>query len=135
MVSQIFINLPVADLGASIAFFTRLGFTFNPEFSDDTATCMIVGDNIFAMLLARERFAEFTPLPLSDAHTVTEVLVALRLQSREAVDVMVREAVAAGGSIYNDSQDYGFMYSHGFQDPDGHIWEVMYMTGAPGGAA
>lgn len=125
MVRQIFINLPVADLGSSIAFFTRLGFTFNPEFTDDTATCMIIGDNIFAMLLTRERFAEFTPLPLSDAHAVTEVLVALRLESREAIDTMVREAVAAGGSIYNDSQDHGFMYSHGFQDPDGHIWEVM----------
>lgn len=131
MVSQIFVNLPVSDLGASIAFFTRLGFTFNPEFTDDTATCMIVGDNIFAMLLTRERFAGFTPLPVSDAHAVTEVLVALRLQSREAVDVMVREAVAGGGSIYNDSQDHGFMYSHGFQDLDGHIWEVMYMTGQP----
>lgn len=133
MVSQIFVNLPVADLGASIAFFTRLGFTFNPEFTDDTATCMIVDDNIFAMLLTRERFAEFAPLPVSDAHAVTEVLLALRLQSREAVDVMVREAVASGGSIYNDSQDHGFMYSHCFQDLDGHIWEVMYMKGAPGG--
>ncbi len=131
MVSQIFVNLPVADLEASIAFFTRLGFTFNPEFTDDTATCMIVGDNIFAMLLTRERFAEFTPLPLSDARAVTEVLVALRLESREAVDTMVREAVAAGGSIYNDPQDHGFMYGQGFQDLDGHIWELIHMTGHP----
>lgn len=131
MARQIFVNLPVADLQASIAFFTRLGFHFNPEYTDDTATCMIIGDNIFAMLLTRERFAEFTPLPVSDAHAATEVLVALALESRGAVDTMVSEAVAAGGSTYNDPQDHGFMYGHGFQDLDGHIWELVHMMGAP----
>ena len=135
MASQIFVNLPVADLEASIAFFTRLGFTFNPKFTDDTATFMIIGDNIFTMLLTRERFAEFTPLPVSDAHAVTEVLVALALESREAVDAMVCKAVAAGGSTYNEPQDHGFMYGHGFQDLDGHIWELVHMTGAPGSTA
>ncbi|MBB3229203.1 VOC family protein [Halomonas stenophila] len=132
MTRQIFVNLPVADLEASIAFFTRLGFTFDPEFTDDTATCMIIGDHIFAMLLTRERFAEFTPLPVSDARAATEVLVAIALDSREAVDAMVREALAADGASYREPRDHGFMYEHGFQDLDGHIWELVHMTGAPG---
>ena len=134
MTRQIFVNLPVADLQASIAFFTRLGFGFKPEFTDDTATCMIIGDNIFAMLLTREKFAGFTPLPVSDARKATEVLVAISLDSREAIDAMVREAVAAGGSTYIEAQDHGFMYAHGFQDLDGHIWELLNMTEAPAGA-
>ncbi|WP_371133634.1 VOC family protein [Thiobacillus sp.] len=128
MVKQIFVNLPVADLKASIAFFTRLGFTFNPQFTDETGTCMIVGENIFAMLLARERFAGFAPHPPADARAATEVLLALPLDSREAVDAMVREAVAAGGNTYSAPQDHGFMYQHGFQDLDGHVWEVFQMN-------
>jgi len=127
MSTQIFVNLPVADLQQSIAFFTRLGFSFNPQFTDDTATCMIVGDNIFVMLLTRDKFRSFTPKPICNAHNATEVLVCLSRDSREAVDAMVREAVAAGGSTYNDPQDHGFMYGHGFQDPDGHIWELVHM--------
>ena len=127
-VKQIFVNLPVADLKASIAFFTRLGFTFNPQFTDETGTCMIVGDNIFAMLLARERFAGFAPHPPADARAATEVLLALPLDSRDAVDAMVREAVAAGGNTYSAPQDHGFMYQHGFQDLDGHVWEVFQMN-------
>jgi len=130
MSTQIFVNLPVADLKASIAFFTRLGFSFNPQFTDETATCMIVADTIFVMLLTHEKFASFTPKPISDARTATEVLIALSRDSREAVDAMVREAVAAGGSIYNDPQDHGFMYGHGFQDLDGHIWELFHMPAA-----
>ena len=130
MSTQIFVNLPVADLRQSIAFFTRLGFSFNPQFTDDTATCMIVGDNIFVMLLTRDKFQSFTPKPICDAHDATEVLVCLSRDSREAVDAMVREAVAAGGSTYNDPQDHGFMYGHGFQDPDGHIWELVHMQAA-----
>lgn len=132
MVKQIFVNLPVADLKASIAFFTRLGFSFKQEFTDDTATCMIVGENIFAMLLMRERFAGFAPHPPADARAATEVLLALPLDSREAVDAMVREAVAAGGNTYNAPLDHGFMYQHGFQDPDGHVWEVFQMNPAQG---
>ncbi|MFZ0255174.1 MAG: VOC family protein [Gammaproteobacteria bacterium] len=135
MARQIFVNLPVADLQASIAFFSRLGFSFNTEFTDETATCMIIGDNIFAMLLTREKFAGFTPLPVSDAHKTTEVLVAITLESREAIDAMVREALTAGGSTYNEPQDHGFMYGHGFQDLDGHIWELLHMTGVPGSTA
>lgn len=128
MVKQIFVNLPVADLKASIAFFTRLGFSFNADFTDDTATCMIVGENIFAMLLTRERFAGFAPHPPADARAATEVLLALQLDSRAAVDAMVKEAVAAGGNTYSAAQDHGFMYQHGFQDLDGHVWEVFQMN-------
>ncbi len=133
MVRQIFVNLPVADLKASIAFFARLGFTFNPDFTDDTATCMIVGDNIFAMLMVRERFAGFAPHPPADARAATEVLLALQLESREAVDAMVAAAVAGGGNTYSAPQDHGFMYQHGFQDPDGHVWEVIQMNAMQGG--
>lgn len=128
MVRQIFVNLPVADLKASIAFFTRLGFTFNPDFTDDTATCMIVGETIFAMLLTRERFAGFAPHPPADARATTEVLLALQLESREAVDAMVKAAVSGGGNAYSAPQDHGFMYQHGFQDLDGHVWEVFRMN-------
>lgn len=127
MSTQIFVNLPVNDLQASIAFFTRLGFTFNPQFTDDTATCMIVSDTIFVMLLTHDKFKTFTPKPISNAKTSTEVLLAISRDSREAVDTMVREAVAAGGTTYNQPQDHGFMYAHGFQDLDGHIWELLYM--------
>lgn len=134
MIKQIFVNLPVADLKASIAFFSRLGFTFNPEFTDDTATCMIVGENIFAMLLTRDRFAGFAPHPPADARATTEVLLALQLESRAAVEAMVQEAVAAGDNTYSAPQDHGFMFQHGFQDPDGHVWEVFHMN-AEGPAA
>lgn len=127
MSTQIFVNLPVADLQASIAFFTRLGFTFNPQFTDDTATCMIVSDTIFVMLLTHDKFKTFTPKPISDAKAATEVLVCLSRNSREAVDAMVSEAVAAGGATYNEPQDHGFMYGHGFSDLDGHIWELIHM--------
>ena len=127
MSSQIFINLPVANLPASIAFFERLGFAFNPQFSDDTAACLVISEQAFVMLLTHEKFAGFTPRPVSDAKQSTEVLLALPRDSREAVDEMVREAVAAGGSTYNAPQDHGFMYGHGFADLDGHIWELFYM--------
>jgi predicted lactoylglutathione lyase len=127
---MIFVNLPVKDLKKSIEFFTRLGFTFNPQFTDDTATCMIVSETIFFMLLTHEKFQSFTPNPISDARTSTEVLVCLSQESREAVDELVRKAVAAGGNTYNEPQDHGFMYGHGFQDPDGHIWEIMWMDPA-----
>ncbi|MBI2275932.1 MAG: VOC family protein [Dechloromonas sp.] len=128
MAKQIFVNLPVADLKGAIAFFSALGFTFNPQWTDDTATCMIVGDNIFVMLLVRERFQSFTPKPVTDAHQNTEVLLCLALDSREAVDRMVRQAVAAGGSTYKAAEDHGFMYSHSFQDLDGHIWELVHLV-------
>lgn len=128
MTQQIFVNLPVADLKVAIAFFTALGFSFNPQWSDDTATCMIVGDNIFVMLLTRDKFQTFTPKPVADAQATSEVLLCLTRDSREAVDRMVAQAVAAGGSTYNQPQDHGFMYGHGFQDLDGHIWELVHLA-------
>lgn len=131
MATQIFVNLPVADLSRAIGFFTALGFSFNPKWTDDSATCMIIGEGIFAMLLTRERFQTFTPKPVVNAHQGTEVLVCLALASRDEVDTMVRKAVAAGGSTYNEPQDHGFMYGHGFQDIDGHIWELVYMAPEP----
>jgi predicted lactoylglutathione lyase len=127
MNTQIFVNLPVQDLKRSIEFFTQLGFTFNQQFTDDTATCMIVGDNIFVMLLTHEKFKTFTPNPVGDARQSTEVLVCLSVESRQKVDELVGQAVAAGGNTFRAPEDHGFMYGHGFQDPDGHIWELVYM--------
>jgi uncharacterized protein len=132
MATKIFVNLPVRSLDKSIGFFTKLGFTFNPHFTDETATCMIVSDDIFVMLLTQEKFKTFTPKPICDATQATEVLVALALESREAVDAMVKQAVAAGGTTYKAPEDHGFMYAHGFQDLDGHIWEPFHMV--PGAA-
>ncbi len=127
MATKIFVNLPVKDLKKSVAFFTKLGYTFNPQFTDDTATCMIVSDDIFVMLLTHEKFRSFTPKPVSDATKATEVLVCLSAESRAKVDDMVRAAVAAGGTTHSKPQDHGFMYGHGFTDLDGHIWELVYL--------
>lgn len=127
MSTQIFVNLPVKNLQQSIAFFTKLGFQFNPQFTDETATCMIVSENIFVMLLTHEKFKTFTPNAICDATKSTEVLTCLSMESRAAVDDRVRKAIAAGGKTYNEPQDHGFMYAHGFQDLDGHIWELVYM--------
>jgi predicted lactoylglutathione lyase len=127
MATRIFVNLPVKDLERSIAFFTALGFKFDSQFTDDTATCMIVGEDIFVMLLTHAKFSTFTPKAVCDATKSTEVLVALALEARDKVDEMVRKATSAGGTTYAEPRDYGFMYQHGFQDPDGHMWEVFYM--------
>ncbi len=123
----VFINLPVKDLQRSIAFFKALGFDHNPQFTDDTAACIVISDVIHVMVLTEEKFATFSPNPISDARSATEVLNALSCSSREEVDDLVRKAVAAGGNTYAEPRDHGFMYGHGFQDPDGHIWEVYYM--------
>jgi predicted lactoylglutathione lyase len=133
MTTKIFVNLPVQNLKRSVEFFTQLGFRFNAQFTDETATCMIVSDDIFVMLLTREKFKSFTPKEICDATKSTEVLVCLSSDSREKVDEMVGKAVAAGGSTYNEPQDHGFMYGHGFQDLDGHIWELVFMQ--PGTAS
>jgi predicted lactoylglutathione lyase len=133
MATSIFVNLPVVDLAKSIDFFTRLGFSFNPQFTDETATCMIVADNIFVMLLTHAKFQGFTPKPICDAKASTEVLICLSRASRAEVDELVGKAVAAGGTTYSEPQDQGFMYAHGFSDVDGHIWELVYMEpGATG---
>jgi len=127
MTTKIFVNLPVKDLKRSMEFFTKLGYKFNPQFTDETAACMIVSDDIYVMLLTHPKFKEFTPKAICDATKSTEVLVCLSCESRDSVSDMVRNAVAAGGTTYAQSKDYGFMYQHGFQDLDGHIWELIYM--------
>lgn len=127
MPAQIFVNLPVKNLDKSIEFFTRLGYKFNPQFTNENATCMIVGDNIFVMLLVEKFFQTFTEKSLCDATKSTEVLVCLSCDSRAAVDEQVRKAVAAGATTPRAPQDHGFMYGHGFEDLDGHIWELMHM--------
>lgn len=128
MVTQIFVNLPVADLNKSMEFFKKLGFTFNPQFTDETAACMVMGENIFAMLLTKQKFKDFTNKEIADATKTTEVLLAFDCPSREKVDEMVKKAVGAGGSIYKDPMDYGWMYQHSFADLDGHQWELVYMN-------
>lgn len=127
MATKIFVNLPVKNLNESVKFFTQLGFTFNPQFTDETATCMIVAEDIFVMLLTEAKFKTFIPKQICDAAKYTEVLVCLTSESREKVDEIVSKAVAAGGTTYNEPQDHGFMYGHGFQDLDGHIWELIFM--------
>jgi predicted lactoylglutathione lyase len=127
MVTQMFVNFPVKDLNQSIAFFSKLGFTLNLQFTDETATCMVVNDNTYVMLLTHKKFKAFAHKPICDATKSTEVRECVSLESRDKVNDMVRKAVAAGGTPYNTPQDHGFMYGHGFQDLDGHIWEVLYM--------
>jgi hypothetical protein len=127
MAIKIFVNLPVKDLTRSVEFFTKLGFGFDEQFTDETATCMVVSDDIFVMLLTEEKFQTFTPKKICDAGKFTEVLVCLSLESRANVEEMVTKAVAGGGATYNEPQDHGFMYAHGFQDLDGHIWELIFM--------
>jgi len=128
MSTKIFVNLPVKNLNKSIEFFTKLGYRFNPQFTDETATCMIVSEDIYVMLLTHDKFKTFTPNQICDATKSTEVLVCLSCESREHIDELVRKAVAAGGKTYNQAQDHGFMYGHGYQDLDGHIWELIYMV-------
>lgn len=130
MTTKIFVNLPVQDLSASIAFFQKLGYNFNPQFTDETAACMVVSEDIYAMLLTHEKFKTFSPHPISDARKSTEVLIALSCDSRAQVDDLVAKAVAAGGNTYNQPQDHGFMYGHGYQDLDGHVWELFWMDPA-----
>jgi predicted lactoylglutathione lyase len=124
---KLFVNIPVADLQRSITFFEALGFRFNPHFTDATATCMLVGEDAYFMLLVRERFAGFSKRPAGDPTRETSALYAVSVDSRAEVDEMVARAVAAGGSHAVDPQDHGFMYGWSFYDPDGHHWEVFWM--------
>ena len=123
----LFLNLAVEDLQRSIAFFRDLGFEFDQRFTDETATCMVVSDHAFVMLLVRDRFRDFTKRELADPRTHTEAITALSAESREGVDELVEKALAAGGSAANDPVDMGFMYGRSFSDLDGHSWEVMWM--------
>lgn len=130
MGTKVFVNLPVKDLEKSVNFFKALGFSFNPQFTDENAACMIISDENFAMLLREEYFKTFTVKPISDAHKTTEVLVALGLESKEAVDAMVSAAKAAGGKEPRPKQDHGFMVQRTFEDLDGHTWEAFWMNPA-----
>jgi len=124
---NVYINLPVGDLARSRAFFGGLGFEFTESFSDDTALAMKISDSCFAMLLTHAKFAPFTPRAIADARQTTEVLTALQLDSRQAVDDLVELALASGGSAVRAAEDHGFMYGRAFADPDGHIWEPFWM--------
>jgi predicted lactoylglutathione lyase len=127
MPRKIFVNVAVKDLKKSMAFYDALGFKNNPQFTDHTAACMVISDEIFVMLLTEPKFKEFTPKQIADAHRSSEVLLALSCESKGEVDQMVKTAVARGGKTYAGAKDLGFMYQHGFEDPDGHIWEVLWM--------
>ena len=127
MTKQIFVNLPVKDLNRTVEFFTKLGFTFNPQFTDENATCMIVSDDIFVMLLVEKFFKTFIPKEVADATKSSEVIMTLSADSRAEVDRLVDKALGSGGTVSAEAQDHGWMYSRGFQDPDGHLWEFVYM--------
>jgi uncharacterized protein len=125
--SKLFVNLPVKSLDASVAFFTKLGFTFNPQFTDKNATCMIVGEDAFVMLLVEDFFKTFTQKSIADATATTEVIMSVSADSKEAVDTMVATALENGGKESNQAQDQDFMYSWSFKDLDDHLWEVVWM--------
>lgn len=136
MAKMIFVNLPVADLTRATAFYQAVGAEKNEQFSDGTASCMVFSETIYTMLLTHEKFRQFTPKKIADARTSSEVLICISADSRDAVDVMVGKAQAAGGAVDpGPKQDYGFMYGRSFEDPDGHIWEVMWMDVAAATAA
>ena len=128
MPKLIFINLPVRDLARAVAFYEAIGARKNPQFSDDTAACMIVSDVIHLMLLTPTKFAQFAPRPIADSHATTGMLLALTQDSRADVDAIVAQAAAGGGKADpRAAQDLGFMYSRSFEDPDGHVWEPFFM--------
>ena len=128
MPKLIFVNLPVADLSRATAFYEAVGARKDERFCDGTASCMVFSETIHAMLLTHDKFRRFTPKPIADAKTATEVLICVSADSREGVDDMVAKAGAAGGRADpSPKQDHGFMYGRSFEDPDGHIWEVMWL--------
>jgi uncharacterized protein len=128
MATKIFVNLPVKDLDKSKQFFSKLGFTFNQQFTNEKAASMVISEDIFVMLLTENFFKTFTKKEVADATKSTEAIICLSAESREKVDEMVSNAIAAGGSAPNSKQEYDFMYGHGFEDLDGHLWEVMWMA-------
>ena len=131
MRTKIFVNLPVANLPRSLAFFKALGYAHNPQFTDDTAACIVISEEIHVMALTHAKFREFTPKDICDSAKATEVLLCLSCETRAVVDEIVSKAVAAGGSTYAEPKDYGFMYQHSFQDPDGHQWELVHLISEP----
>ena len=131
MHDQLFVNLPIKDLPRSVRFFESLGYTFNPQFTDENATCMVLGENLFAMLLVEPYFRSFIEKDVSDAHRATEVLLAVPVGSRQAVDALVDKALAAGAKEPRAARDLGFMYQRSYDDLDGHTWEVFHMSEMP----
>ena len=127
---MLFVNMPVDDLERSKQFFAELGFSYNPLFTDDTAACMLVGEDAFVMLLTREKFAEFSKLPIADSTTHALALYSFSVSSRDEVDAVSAAALAAGATEADDAEDFGFMYSRSFFDLDGHGWQVMWMDPA-----
>ena len=127
MTSQIFVNLPVKDLNKTIEFFKKLGFEFNPQFTDENAKCMIVNENIFVMILVEKFFKSFTKKEICDTIKDTEMIIALSTESREKVDRMIQNVIEAGGTESREPQDHGWMYGRGVQDINGHLWEIIYM--------
>jgi uncharacterized protein len=127
MTTKIFVNLPVEDLDKSKAFFGKLGYRFNPQFTDETAACMVISDDIYTMLLTKAKFQEFTKKAIADATETTEVLTCLSVDSKAKVDELLAAALEAGATEARDPMDYGFMYGRSFNDLDGHIWEIVWM--------
>ncbi|MFD5629577.1 MULTISPECIES: VOC family protein [unclassified Streptomyces] len=127
---MIFVNLAVTDVDTSRKFFTELGYTINPQFSTDDCACVVISDTIVAMMLSKQRYSDFTKKQIADSTKTSEVLLCLSAESREKVDELVDNAIAAGGSATGETQDHGFMYGRAFDDPDGHTWEVMWMDPA-----
>jgi len=127
MATSIFVNLPVKDLNRSVEFFTQLGYTFNQQFTDDNATCMVISENIYAMLLVEKFFKSFIRKDIADASKVKESLIALSAGSKADVDGLIEKVINAGGIEVSDPQDQGFMYSRAFEDLDGHHWEIFWM--------
>ena len=127
---MLFVNMPVADLERSKAFFAELGFSYNPALTDETAACMLVGEHAFVMLLSREKFAQFSKLPVGDPRTHALTLYSFSVSSREDVDAVGAAALEAGGSEADEAEDHGFMYTRSFFDLDGHGWQVMWMDPA-----
>lgn len=136
MSMMMFVNLPVADLTRATKFYADLGFSVNPQFTDETAACIVLDDgHLYAMLLTHESYARFTGKTIVDASTSSEVILSITAEDRAGVDTLVDTALASGGSYSDEPQDVGFMYSRSFQDPDGHLWEVVHLdltVGAPG---
>jgi predicted lactoylglutathione lyase len=127
MAQMMFVNLPVADLEKAVAFYEAIGLTKNPTFSDSTAACMVLSETLSVMLLTHDKFRQFTPKAISDSHLTSEVMLCISADSREAVDEITDKAVGAGGREFRAAEDHGFMYGRAFEDPDGHIWEPMWM--------
>ncbi len=124
----IFVNLPVNDLDASMAFFRELGFDFDPKFTNESCACLVVSEQAYVMLLAQQRFEDFTTKPTADSHAATEAILCVSAESRDGVDAFADTALAAGGADAKEAIDYGFMYGRSFYDLDGHHWEVMWMS-------